>query len=356
MSLTYGFYNSINGDRKYDAEQLSSIFDGMIGDGVFATVGSALAVTAYSGLTVRVGTGRAWFNHTWTYNDTILPITAEASDVVRNRIDAVVLEVDASESVRANSIKIIKGTPASVPTNPIMTNNDLVHQYPLCYIYRAANSSEITTADITNAIGTSECPFVTGLLSVVTIDNFIGQWNAQFKSWLTTRQSEYNGWYSTFKSALEANAAEFEMWKSLKQGEFNTWFAGIQAQLDGDVAANLTNGLNNHVNNKNNPHGITPTQIGAAPSSHVDNKSNPHGVTYSQIGAAPYSHGTHVSYSTTDPVIDGTANAGSASSVARSDHRHPTDTSRAPAYSYGTNDLTASISPLETGKLYFVYE
>lgn len=46
-------------------------------------------------------------------------------------------------------------------------------------------------------------------------------------------------------------------------------------------------------------------------------------------GKASTSHGTHVSYSTTTPVMDGTASVGSASTVARSDHKHPTDTSRA---------------------------
>ncbi len=35
MSVTFGFYNSVNGDRKYDAIQMSSIFDGIIRDGVF---------------------------------------------------------------------------------------------------------------------------------------------------------------------------------------------------------------------------------------------------------------------------------------------------------------------------------
>ena len=29
---------------------------------------------------------------------------------------------------------------------------------------------------------------------------------------------------------------------------------------------------------------------------------------------------------------------------------------KAPAYTYGTEDLTAGTSPLETGKLYFVHE
>ena len=51
-------------------------------------------------------------------------------------------------------------------------------------------------------------------------------------------------------------------------------------------------------------------------------------VTPANIGAAAASHGTHVSYSSTAPVMDGTASAGSASTVARSDHKHPTDTTR----------------------------
>lgn len=46
-------------------------------------------------------------------------------------------------------------------------------------------------------------------------------------------------------------------------------------------------------------------------------------------GKAATSHGTHVTYSATAPVMDGTASVGSASTVARSDHRHPIDTSRA---------------------------
>jgi hypothetical protein len=54
-------------------------------------------------------------------------------------------------------------------------------------------------------------------------------------------------------------------------------------------------------------------------------------ITPSAIGAAASSHGTHVSFTTTTPVMNGTASAGSASTVSRSDHVHPTDTSRAAA-------------------------
>ncbi len=154
MSVTYGFYNSLNGDRKYDAIQLSSLFDGLITDGVFASIGTAFAVKAATGNTVNVGIGKAWFNHTWTLNDAVLPLEAPVSDVLLDRIDAVVLEVDSSEFVRANSIKFVQGTPSSQPVRPTMASSETLHQYPLCYIYRAAGSTEITQADITNMVGT----------------------------------------------------------------------------------------------------------------------------------------------------------------------------------------------------------
>ena len=46
MAVTSGFYNSLSGDRKYDAIQLGEIFDGVITDGVFETFGGAMLVTA----------------------------------------------------------------------------------------------------------------------------------------------------------------------------------------------------------------------------------------------------------------------------------------------------------------------
>ena len=49
-------------------------------------------------------------------------------------------------------------------------------------------------------------------------------------------------------------------------------------------------------------------------------------ITPDAIGAAAKSHGTHVTYGTSAPKANGTASAGSASSVSRSDHVHPAQT------------------------------
>lgn len=189
MSLTYGFYNSVSHDRKYNAEQLSSIFDGLITDGVYDTVGQCFLVRAYSGMTIYVGTGRAWFNHTWTLNDAIMPLSIEDAELVQYRIDAVVIEVDSTTAVRANSIKVLTGTPADTEAEcetPTLTSTDYVHQYPLAYITVGPNVAEITDAVIENCVGTSACPFVDGLLTRITTDQLIVQWQAQFEAWFDT--------------------------------------------------------------------------------------------------------------------------------------------------------------------------
>ena len=158
MSVTFGFYNSKEGDRRYDAIQMSSIFDGIIQDGILQHVGTAMVVKESEAMIINVGVGRAWFNHTWTLNDALLPL-------------------DSREAVRANDIKIIKGTPASNPTKPTMVKTNDHWQYPLAYIYVGAGVTSIRQANITNCVGTSECPFVTAPLDKVEIDDLIATAN-----------------------------------------------------------------------------------------------------------------------------------------------------------------------------------
>lgn len=183
MSVTYGFYNAKDHDRQYDAVQLSSIFDGLINDGVYATIGDAFVITAGSNMSVAVGTGRAWFNHTWTYNDAKLILTIPNSEVLLDRYDAVVLETNDADDVRANSIKVISGVAASSPKKPDLTNDTHIHQYPLAYIKVPANSTSVSQANIENCIGTSACPFVTGIVDTIDASTLFKQWNSEFDIW-----------------------------------------------------------------------------------------------------------------------------------------------------------------------------
>ena len=180
MALTSGFFNSKNHDRLYDATQISTLFEGLINDGVYQGVGHIFKVSASNGMNVTVDTGRAWFNNTWTRNDALIVLTVPTAEQVLKRIDAVVIEVNSLETVRNNTIKIVKGTPASNPAKPSLTKNDDVHQYPLAYITVDPNVTAITQQKIQNAVGTSACPFVTGIIDTLDIDDLIAQWSSEF--------------------------------------------------------------------------------------------------------------------------------------------------------------------------------
>jgi hypothetical protein len=284
MSFASGFFNSVDHDRLYDATDISRLFDGLIRDGIFASIGDCLVVKQSNQMNVTVGTGRAWFNHTWSYNDALYPVTIPPSEILMDRIDAVILEINSVESVRANSIKLIKGTPSSTPAKPSLTNTKEVHQYPLAYVTVGKEVTSIRQADIENCVGTSACPFVTGILEVISIEQLIPQWKdilnrfveentanfntwmngekQDYQAWLTAAKKEitdwqatsksdyqkwydsikngYDQWFATIKAAYDANWLTFQQWEKASQTEFDKWFENMKNKLEGDLGAKLT--------------------------------------------------------------------------------------------------------------------
>lgn len=239
MAVTSGFFNAKNGDRKYEAGQLSSIFDGLIIDGIFGSIGTCFVVKADTGLTVNVGIGKAWFHHTWTLNDAILPLEAPPAEVLLNRIDALVIEVNTTESVRENTIKFVLGTPASVAVRPTLEKTKYVHQYPLCYINRAAASTEIRQADITNMVGTTETPLVAGILETIDLDILLPQWRDELDRFVETEEADFTEWFNQMKADLTAEKEFLDQWIDSEQADFITWFNQMKDQLSTDAAGRL---------------------------------------------------------------------------------------------------------------------
>lgn len=238
MALTYGFYDSDDGDRKYSAAEMNAIFNGLINDGVFATVEGQFSVVPQSpeSMKVNVKPGKAWFKNTWTVSDEIIPLTIDAASSTYNRKDSIVLEVDTRDVGRKNSIKVLKGanttgTPQSINLLTMETANPGIYYRRLANVTVNKGAATITGADIEITVGSSETPFVTGLLEVNDIDDLFQKW----------------------------------------QGDFDAWFENVQTQLGDDVAGNLLNLINGKVNTSdravasdwsgnviNNTHWMTP--------------------------------------------------------------------------------------------------
>lgn len=234
--VTSGFFDSINHDRRYNTEQVSSIFDGIVRDGVYMSIGKCFQVRAQdpNSMNIIIGPGRAWFDHTWILNDSDEIMKVETSELLSDRIDTIVFDVNHDILTRKSSIKIIKGDGAKNPVPPTLVNVDGHHQYPLAHILVKADTSFIRQADITNLIGTSTTPFVTGPLETINTDMLLAQWNDEYRAWFenftTSTKVEMFDWYETIKGLLGTDPGiqlAIELAAALKRIE------ALEAQLAG---------------------------------------------------------------------------------------------------------------------------
>ena len=100
--LKYGFFNSVNGDRKYDADDISNWLQHIVSDGVFADPANQMQVTAGGGMVVNVAPGWGFMKCKWVHNDAAYPLTLQSSAMLPRK-DRIVLRLDTSNPARSIS-------------------------------------------------------------------------------------------------------------------------------------------------------------------------------------------------------------------------------------------------------------
>lgn len=196
MTIKSGFFNSLNHDRVYDADDINSIFDGIITDGVFGNIGSKFNVTPGSGMTVNVGTGKARFHQIFVENDANLVLQVSQSDVLLNRIDAVVIRVDRTMNGRIGNIVIVKGSPSQNPAAPTLSNDNQIWDMPIAYVNVKANANKINFSDIQYLVGRNTTPLITAPMQTVNVE-----------SYLSNMEDQFSDWFSDVKGKLSTDAA-----------------------------------------------------------------------------------------------------------------------------------------------------
>ena len=223
MAWEYGFHNSVNGDRTYNADQMSSIFNGLITDGVYESVGNKLTVQASSGMVVQIDTGRGWFNGKWVNNTSPYLITLEDADVTLNRYAAICVRGDNTNSVRSTLPYVKYSEYATIPVKPTMTREDDIKEYCLAYVYIKAGATSITNANIEDTRqDTSLCGWVTGLIEQITPETLYNQFTAQFNEWFAGIQDDLDENTKTMLVAAMPTTATVTLgvdnWTELESG------------------------------------------------------------------------------------------------------------------------------------------
>lgn len=200
MAITYGFFNSLNHDRTYNAAQITEYFDGLVSDGVYESVGGAMQVQAATGMNVNIQTGRAIIDCRWIRNDAVLTMPITASHVTLPRYTAIMIRLD--YSARTISIIAVDGTPATSPTKPEPTQTATVKDLVLAYLYIPAGATTIPQANIQDQRGTSLCGWVTGLIKQVDTSQLFAQWADACETFYNDMTAGFNAWFDTLTSKL----------------------------------------------------------------------------------------------------------------------------------------------------------
>ncbi len=197
MALKYGFFNSVNGDRRYNADDMSNYFEGLVSNGVYENIGDAMVVTAGTGMNVIVGTGRAIIDCKWLRNDSAYNIAITPADTTLARYTSIVILLDKDN--RNMSITAIDGEPATTPELPTVPENSLI----LADILIPANSTSILQANITDDRADSTvCGWVTGLIEQVDTSELFLQWQDAYTRQFETFKQAYDEWFEHLTQEL----------------------------------------------------------------------------------------------------------------------------------------------------------
>jgi len=194
MAINFYFFNAVESggtyDREYNAEDVTSYLDGLVGNGVFPTPSTSLQVRASSGMNVIVGAGSGWIHGHKLVNTADLTLAIEASDVVLNRIDSVIFYVD--HTAREMGIEVKKGALGATPAAPALQRDDERWEMCLAQIYVAKQAAAITAAAITDTRTNSNlCGIVQGLIQQIDTTTLWEQQQAAFNDWFESVRTQF---------------------------------------------------------------------------------------------------------------------------------------------------------------------
>ena len=205
MAINSYFFNAVlqDGvyDRTYDAEDVTSYLDLLVGDGVFPNPSTNLQVMAGTGMQVSVQAGQGWINGHKMINTAALPLTIAAANALLTRIDRVIFYVD--YSARAMGIEVKTGTAAASPTAPALVRTESRYEMCLANITVAKGVTSITQANIQDTRGNSDvCGYVAGLVQQVDTSTIWNQYDAAGNQMLVSNQQVFDDWFDQVKDTL----------------------------------------------------------------------------------------------------------------------------------------------------------
>lgn len=201
--MEYYFFNSVNGDRKYNAESFADWLFPFFTTGVF---NGGFQVLADSGMNIKVTPGYANIEGKVAHSKVIETLQLDSANSVLNRIDNVVLRKD--EVNRKITLEIVKGSSSENPVPAEPTRNDLIYEIVLAQIFVGASVIKITQSAITDTrMDSNLCGWVISTIKEVDFSQIVQQFESYFSEFKQDSEQDFDTWFETIKGKLNDDVA-----------------------------------------------------------------------------------------------------------------------------------------------------
>ena len=201
--MEYYFFNSVNGDRKYNAESFADWLFPFFTTGVF---NGSFQVLADNGMTIKVSTGFANIEGKVAHSKVVETLRIDSAHSVLNRIDNIVLRKD--ELNRKITLEVVKGSSSEKPEAPRPTRNDLIYELVLAQIYVEPSVIKITQSAIADTRMNSDiCGWVVSTIKEIDFSQIVQQFEAYMEEYKETNIKEFDAWFQAMKDQLSTDAA-----------------------------------------------------------------------------------------------------------------------------------------------------
>ena len=139
-----GFFNSVDEDRLYNADDISLFFNHLFTDGVMSLPEDALQVTAGTGLSVRAAPGIGMIQSRYLYNTGVEEIALAPAHDTYPRIDRIVMRLDLTASGRLLSLAALTGTASAQPMAPELTRTREIWELSLAQVGVHQNATAVS--------------------------------------------------------------------------------------------------------------------------------------------------------------------------------------------------------------------
>ena len=208
-TINSGFYNAVDNDRTYDADDMSKPYHRIVANGVFATPqgtpSTDFQVLAGDGMQITVKAGEALLGDKWVQSPADQVITVQSNPNYYLRVDSIVLRVDKRLSGRKASIVYRTGVPSQTPdaSAPSINLYADVPEFRLANIYVYTNVDTITQAEISDTRGSAECPWVTSVVDQPDTSTLWNRYDAAFSAKLNAMGVSFDAYLARVEQAWD---------------------------------------------------------------------------------------------------------------------------------------------------------